>query len=371
MESDLKQKQSSKPHKHLWANICPRKLYWELEQTTDKSLFKEWYFYPEILAESFRLLNQAGVTGIRLNIFNYELTFKQKSTDWQALELALNLAQQNQLQVHLCLGPWQYPLWPGLRLPNYMTASMTASKVESQPNTINYLDNNLEIFEWGNWWLESQLERYGNDPRIAGFYLGNEWPNKQALENDVETNWKISPAYMSQAMAICHAYTDKPIIMNTNLDASQPEKIINTYQKLWQFAPKQFRLALDVYPSRETWRLAPELRFRRQHLSWAEDVKRLQSKIPVQVMVGEFEAQPWGAGESWAQWWQNSSGNFDHRLKFSPKILNQWFIRYLNPAPINEITLWGAEFWLTGQLLGYGWPLKLVRQWSQLFGQEK
>lgn len=349
----------------FWTTLTPRKLYWEATQipnftaTNRDNFYQNWHHNPTFLQESMHLLRDKGITGLRLNIFNFEITTNGKEYNWQPLETALNAAQHANLQVDLCIGPFAYPLWPGLRLPELLKKHLPPD------SSTQLLDHNNALNEFARHHISQQLERYGQDERVEGFYLSNEWPNDQQVEGQERLWSKASQELIKQLAIICQEKTNKTITMNTNLDATQINEISTTYQPIWQLLPKQFNLALDVYPSQENIKKSPLLWIKRQQHSYQHAIYQLAQKIPVPLTFGELEAQPWGNGQSWftqitaPDLLPQSAGNFNLELI-------KTYRRYVYQTPIQKITWWGSEYWIIQALLSNLQPLNTIQQLSKI-----
>lgn len=336
----------------VWANFCPKKFYWELKQLPDFAKLPEnWWESSKLIKEQLVLLKKAGITGLRLNIFNTELTSNAQTIHWQPLETFLDIAEQTGLEVHLCLGPYQYPLWPGIRLPENLLNEKKFSRV---------IDNNKKWKEFGCGFLEEQLKRYGKHKVITGFYLGNEWHTTQRIEDFAKKNdiFTVSQKHMESLARLCKKFTKKPIIFNTNLQPFHLKKLEFSFLSLIKILKNQSWIGFDVYPSQETFLKSPSLLIHRKLHSFSQDVEVVKKKFLPRLTISEFEAQPWGDGKSWYE-----------QITNSPKIiantvtqLEKTFSSFLSVKQFEYATLWGAEFWLIAYHLGHHEMLDTVSE---------
>lgn len=328
---------------HCWANFCPIKHYWELKQLPEFSNLPEfWWQSLGLIEQELVLLQKAGIEGLRLNIFNTELCPDGEHINWQPLDLFLDLAQKNNLEIHLCLGPYQYPLWPGIRLPKPLLDEKKFQKM---------VDNNKKWKQFGQSFLEEELKRYGRSKLIAGFYLGNEWHTTQRIEDHVpkSTIFSISEKHMQSLSRVCKKLTRKPIFFNTNWDVSQLKKIEHSFVAVFNILKNQAWIGFDIYPSQLVFTKAPRVLFRRKMYSFKQEVEYVKKKFTQRVLISEFEAQPWGNGKSWYE-----------QMKQKPQLskeqankLEANFPKFADPKLFEFFTLWGAEFWLVAYHMGH------------------
>ncbi len=346
---------------NLWTNFCPTKLYWELKQLPEFfSLSGSWWESAQIIDKQLRLLKKAGITGLRLNIFSSEITSDAQTLHWQPIEVMLELAQKNALDVQLCLGPYQYPLWPGIRLPDVFLHDKQVNQV---------IDSNKKWQSFGKEFLETQLKRYGKDQRISGFYLGNEWHTAQAIENfpKKKQQFRVSAKQMETLTRVCKKCTKKNIIFNTNFQPFQTKKIEYTFLSLFKILKNQASIGFDIYPSQETFSKAPRLFLHRKLHSFSKDIELLKKQFSQRLTISEFEAQPWGNGKSWYEQLKIHT----HTVPNFAKILIDTFERYISPSQFDQVTLWGAEYWLVAYHMGQPQMLDTVEQLKKKYSNQK
>lgn len=343
----------------LWTNFCPKKHFFELKQLPEFStLSEQWWDAPKVLSQELQLLKKAGITGIRANIFCNELTTDAQTLHWQPIETLLKLAQKNNLEVQLCLGPYQYPLWPGIRLPQSLLEDRLPNKI---------VDANKKWKTFGKEFAEAQLKRYGKDPRISGFYLGNEWHTSQAIENfpNKKQLFRVSAKHMESLARVCKKWTRKPILFNTNIQPHLQKKLEYTFLSLIKILKNQMWVGFDIYPSRETFFNAPLLFLHRKLHSFTKDIALTKKRFLERVTISEFEAQPWGNGKSWYEQLKIHT----HTVPIQAKILRMTFAQYISAKQFDQVTLWGTEYWLIAYHMGQPQMLdaieKLVRKNSK------
>ncbi len=332
----------------IWANLCPRKLFWELRQLDDTpASIKPWWKQTQILYKCLKLLKNIGIDGLRLNIFNLELTSDGKRIHWNRLEKILEMTSKLGLKIDYCLGPFQYPQWPGIRLPekilSYCDGRLTLDEVDV-------------IKEFGLKFLALQLNRLGNDKRISSFYLGNEWPNRQEIEGTKGKYISISKDFMLKSAELYKNVTNKPIIMNTNIDAGETKKLIEVFSPFIDLLRSQLWIGLDIYPSRENLLHHPKIWWHRKRGNYMSSIGRLKDELTKNLLFSEVEAQPWGKGESWVEYFKLKMETY------TKKDFKNTMNNIIIPSGLEKTTLWGAEFWLLSHFLGFNWPLRIINE---------
>lgn len=315
------------------------------------SLSGKWWNHLDLMKDQLTLLKKSGVTGLRLNIFSSELTTNARTIRWQPLESFLDLAEKLNLEIHLCLGPYQYPLWPGIRLPEVLLDEKTSLKV---------IDGNKKWKEFGCGFLEEELKQYGKHKNITGFYLGNEWHTTQRIEDYSKKNmtFTISQKHMESLARLCKKFTRKPILFNTNLQPHQLKQLEHTFLSILKVLKNQAWVGFDLYPTQENFTKAPQLFIHRKLHSFSHDVESIKKEFIPRVLISEFEAQPWGDGESWhAQITKNPVV-----VQSTAEQLEKTFRLFTSPKLFDQVTLWGAEFWLIAYQMGHPEMLDAVSQ---------
>ena len=339
----------------LWTTFCPQKVCWELAyRATHGDLpTSDWQKKKGLIRDSLETLRHYGISGIRLVIFPYDIT-DGESFDFSSVEYILELCQQIGLQVDFCLGPFQYPHYPGIRLPYTYTQRVKQSEAA--------LDEDTFLNNFGHIFLKAQLQKFGNDPRIRGFYLGNEWPDRQGLEGRKDIQTVISRAFMQKAVSICKKLTEKPILFNTNIDASLTWRVQSVFKDFIGDLGKQVRLGFDVYPSQETWKN----KWLQKLSPYAKAVSSLTQLLPRdQMLFTELEAQPWGGGRAWEYYLKQAPQPQEGVLTYRRESFPSTWERYVIPSRIQEVNLWGSDFWLVCYAAGITWPLEQVKKYSR------
>lgn len=341
----------------IWTTFFPKKVAWELTHAISDGNggTSEWLQHISLIDTALGDLKNAGIRGVRLIITPGELTDDGEHFNWMPVEKALTLCSRHLLQVDYCLGPFQYAHFPGIRLP-----SQLVTKADAQ-NT--YLDDSPEIREYGMRFLQLQLERYGVDKRIRGFYLGNEWPDQNRVEGKTTLHAGVSRNFMLAAIKEIKKGTKKSIAFNTNIDPSSSKKLYSVFRPFSDLLGTQMRLGFDPYPSRERWNVTPLVKLRRffaAYTSCMEDLCEVFEKK--QLFFAEVEAQPWGHGESWYTLIKESPSPQEKIYDFHKDDLRRTFSRYILPTGITEVSLWSPEFWLVAKYMGINWPLEEVKR---------
>lgn len=343
----------------LWTTFCPQKICWEVTTVKGKGSGGEgnWLRHVALIEQSLRLLRKSGISGIRLVIYPNEITPDGEKFDWTPIETMLDVCKKHRLQVDLCVGPFQYPNYPGVYLPNVLLELVFA-------NTRS-LDTTAVIRTFGETFLQKQLERYAEDRRIHGFHLANEWPDKQRVQGREQVKTWISEAFMLWAVSYLKDHTEKPITLNTNIDVSDGRRLKSVFNELFTLLGKQGRLGFDVYPTQETWRKVPLQKLHRLWEPYHRSFRRAKKQFPLtKFYFCEVEAQPWGDGRSWSQIITSEVNPQEKVLQYSPQSLPQTFKNYIRKSRVDDVSLWGADFWLSAYEMGISWPLEQIKQFS-------
>lgn len=347
----------------FWTTFTPQKICWELSciKTRGKAATGNWLDNRELINQALKDLKQAGITGIRLVIFPEEVTIDGKNIHWQPIEIMLLLCQKNGLAVDLCIGPYQYPNYPGIYLPKELLRNVFEGT--------NSLDTRTALQLYGKTFLESQLARYGEDKRIRGFHIANEWPDKQHVKGKEQIKTFVSTDFMLWAVKAMRKKTEKPISLNTNIDASDRRRLANTFGEIAEILEDQGRIGFDIYPSQETWTKAFFHKLRRiiepYHKSYQWSCRRFSL---CEMYFCEVEAQPWGSGQSWYRMITQEPNPEQKILNYNNTSLQHTFEKYIKKSGAYEVSLWGADFWLSAALLGVHWPLIQVKALARQYG---
>ena len=338
----------------LWTTFCPQKVCWELtyRETNGDLPTSDWQKRKNLIRDALALLKEHGISGIRLVIFPYEIT-DGKSYEFSSIDYVLELCQQLSLEVDFCVGPFQYPHYPGVRLPYPFVQRLSADQT--------VLDDDVFFWKFGLEFLTIQMKRYGKDSRIRGFYLGNEWPDRQKIERKESLATTISANFMMQCALIMKDFTTKPILFNTNIEAALTDKLKKTFGDLFRELGDQVRIGFDVYPSQIDWKLRVLHRMK----PYAKAMQALNGFVlREQRLFTELEAQPWGEGRAWEYYIKQAQNPQQAVLQYSRDSLPTSWKNFVLPSQITEINLWGSEFWLVAYHAGVTWPLEQVKEYT-------
>src|SRR2546423_10185951 len=100
----------------LLTTFCPSKIVWELTAIASEGKFpsNNWQKQLALIEESLILLKQSGIAGIRLVLFPSELTNDGNAFRFEPLTTMLSVTDKLKMEVILCVGPFQYPYYPGI-----------------------------------------------------------------------------------------------------------------------------------------------------------------------------------------------------------------------------------------------------------------
>lgn len=341
----------------IWTTFVPSKIAWELTQIPlqGKGATGDWQKHSELIKTSLKKLKAAGISGIRLSIYPSEITKDGETFNWKPLDTMLDLCRDKQILVDLCIGPFQYPQYPGIFLPEEIRKKVDDTK--------HYMDETSSVKQYGNTFLQKQMKRYATDKRIHGFHFANEWPDFQRVAGKEHIRIGISKTFMLEAASYLKQSTRKPISMNTNIDASNKQKLRNTFGELLSILGNQGKLGFDIYPTQETWTKAPLQKFMRLVEPYQKSVTWSCHHFPdCEVYFAEVEAQPWGNGQSWYKMITNESDPKKQIWGFKKEdIINTWKT-YIANTPCQTVHLWGSDFWLSADAMHIDWPLQTIKQ---------
>lgn len=340
----------------IWTTFCPSKLSWELTyvETEGKYPNSEWQKNIHLIDESLKKLKDVGIYGIRLAIYPTELTVDGRSFNWKPIDTMLDLCFKKNIAVDLCIGPFQYPHYPGIYLPKKMQDFVFDNK--------RCLDTVPQLYKYGISFLKEQIAHFGKDKRIHGFHFANEWPDAQKVSGHERVKTCISHAFMLEAAKYLKDNTTKPILLNTNIDISERKRLVITFGETFEILGNRGKLGFDIYPSQFTWKRYPIKNILYFIFPYARYFKRAHKKFEsCEFYFTEVEAQPWGGGQSWYQLIKQEKDPSIKVLQYFNDSLVKTWDKYIKNTNCGSISLWGSEFWLAADKMGVGWPLKQVK----------
>jgi hypothetical protein len=341
---------------NIWTTFCPQKTSWELTYAETKGAGpkSDWISNLDLIEESLRKLKNAGIHGIRLVVYPSEITKDGKSFNWKPIDIMLEKCKKHKIQVDLCIGPFQYPHYPGIYLPEKMLSYVFDNK--------RCLDTEPKLWKYGMDFLKEQIARYGNDKRIHGFHLANEWPDPQKIKDREKIKSCVSMAFMLEAVRYVKENTTKPILLNTNIDVSEKRKLRMTFAELLSLLGEQGKLGFDVYPSQFTWKKYPLRKLLFLFYPYSRYFKSAKKRFAkCEFYFCEVEAQPWGGGQSWYQLLLQEKEPEKKVMQYSRDSLKKTWNTYIRGTYCKNVSLWGAEFWLVADRMGITWPLDQIR----------
>ncbi len=341
----------------IWTTFSPRKVAWELTEIMTKGInpTSDWQKQTLLIKDSLKTLKKAGIKGIRLVIFPSELTDDGKKFNFQPIDTMLDTCSDVGLLVTLCIGPFQYPYYPGIYIPQKLLNHIFDND--------NALDTNPTLSKYGLQFLELQIERYGNDRRVFGFQIANEWPDKQNIESIEKLKKAVSEDFMTHSVSLLKRETEKPIFINTNIDASDKNKLTTIYKDLLEGLGKQGKMGFDVYPSQETWRNVPLQKIKRLIEPYHKSFRFMRKKFRRHEMYfAEVEAQPWGNGQSWFELINQEPNPNEKVLNYTRDSLKKTWKNHIKSTGCKNIGLWGSDFWLSSNNMEINWPLEEVKK---------
>ena len=345
----------------FWTTFTPKKIAWELTSVSTKGKKPTYNWIKNIhhVKDSLFKLKKSGIVGIRLVIYPSELSIDALRFNFRPIEKILDICMQFDLKVDLCIGPFQYPNYPGIYLPDYM--------LENINKDLDFLDSNLEIRKYSEKFLKLQLNKFGDDKRLHGFHLANEWPDWQKIEGRRNIKLGISKAYMLDVASFLVRMTKKSISLNTNINPISKREIKSTFSDIFEILSTQGQLGFDIYPTQEKWGNNPYQRLKSMLFDYSKAFRDLQKKYSqVEIYFAEVEAQPWGSGQSWYEM-INKEPDVDQKiLNYEHHSLSQTFEKYIKNSGAKIISLWGCDFWIAADMMGVKWPLNQIKKLNEI-----
>lgn len=343
----------------LWTTFTPRKVSWEMTfvLTAGKNPSSDWVKNFELITESLEKLKTAGIYGIRLVVYPSEITKDGKKFNWKPIEKILDLCWVKNIKVDLCIGPFQYPNYPGVYLPVELHRYFSANRDEGIEN----LDDDPQLYQYGLDFLKKQMDKFGDDKRVNGFHFANEWPDKQRVEGRRDLEVGVSEKFMIECANVLKQKTKKPILLNTNIEIFDQRKVKKTFGKIINILNGRIKLGFDIYPTQNKWKKVPFTKFRSLILNYSKSFKSLQKKLgECEIYFAEVEAQPWGSGQSWYKMISSDEKPQEKILNYYKSCLKHTFEKYIKNSNSQLVSLWGSDFWLIAQKMGIKWPIDQI-----------
>lgn len=340
----------------VWTTFSPQKVCWELTTVQNKGVHgsNDWLQHRNLIEMYLKILVNYGISGIRLVIYPPELTEDGTTFNWEPVDTMLILCKRLRITVVFCIGPFQYPYYPGIYLPDGFHNKLSDSE---------YLDSFPELKKYSLIFLSKQLERYGNNNLIKGFHLANEWPDMQVVAGMEKIKKAVSESFMIEIVQIIKRLTKKQVYLNTNIDAADKNNLKKTFKSILEALGNQGKLGFDIYPSQEGWRNVPLQKLLRLFVPFNKSFRwACQELEPCELFFAEVEAQPWGDGRSWYSIVKSAPNPEDEILTYTPKSLEKTWKNHIKFTECNIISLWGSDFWLSAYEMGFKWPLNAVKE---------
>lgn len=367
----------------LRTTVFPRKIMWEAVQVLkarDEWAYEidesDWFRRPDIFEEHIARLAANGIKGGRLEVVPFELTQDGINFDYAPLEKAIEIMARYNMAVDLCLGPLDYPYYPGIRLPinlerllgdTFSTGGVNQIIISDEPDLL-YPSASQEIKDFALRFLQETLSRYGHDPRIEKLYLGNEWPDEHGIEG-IDGTMNVSHELMQEFAQMIMDGSDKKVAINTNIHPTQPGKFTAVLGQLLNLLGERGVLGLDVYPTREN-----QIRELSESIpEYANLINELRRRFPnTDLVFTEFQAEPWPpegiAGQSWIDIFRQHPEIF---IEFFQRSFPPSLESHIIASGITEVGLWGAPAWLSVDDLEYIFPLEMMQTIAETMEDEK
>ncbi len=343
----------------IWTTFTPQKVSWELTciSSKGKSPDSDWRKNIGLIELSLKKLKTSGIAGIRLVIYPTELTDDGKSFKFDPIEKILKFTKKCGLKVDLCIGPFQYPNYPGIYLPSGMVRFAFDNK--------RCLDTTPQLWRYGMSFLKAQIEYFGRDKSMHGFHLANEWPDSQKVKGKEKIKACVSESFMIETAKYLKENTQKPILMNTNIDANDKVKLKSVFGEILEILGTRVKLGFDIYPSQFTWKRNPARKLLYLISPYYKFFRSFQKKYEsCEMYFAEVEAQPWGSGQSWFQLINEAQNPKESVLLYTKNSLKETWNKFIKGTDCKMVSLWGSDFWLAADAMGIKWPLAQIKSFS-------
>ena len=364
------------PGSHLQTTVFFRKIAWEMAKSLESQKkwtpyndqgidMSDWEKMPELMEQAMELLVQAGIKGGRLVVVPYELTEDGQTFNWEPLEKAIELMDRHNMEIELCVGPFNYPYDPGARLPVQLR-EMLVSELETHGEDDVEIslgqgprapESSVALREFGLNFIDQLLERYADDERIGKFSPGNEWPNRNGVEY-TDVTMTVSQDFMMEIMRRVKNATTKPILLNTNIHASDHERLEQVFGELLDLLGEQGVLGFDLYPTREAE--IPELRaVMDDYPQMMEQIREVFPQTTLVTTEHQFEWFGVGelAGKSWAEIYSQRPDIIE---EFYYQHIPSSFESHIVGGGFREVGLWGAPAWIALAMIGEDFPIRML-----------
>jgi hypothetical protein len=337
------------PGGEVGTTFFPRKIMWELTRES------EWSNNPEVIDDAVKLLAENGIKRMRLVVVPFELTHDGEKYSWSAIDNMLEMFSQHGVACDLCAGPMDYPYGPaGVRLPK---------KYEEMIDKDIHISMDYHpIRDWALDFTDKIFERYGNNGLIDRFYIGNEWPDRHAIEG---TNYAmtIGKDFMLEVISRASKRTNKKLVLNSNIHPSMTRRLDTEFGLILKLLGSQGVLGLDTYPTQEE----KDLRLSLANQDYGLLVQRVQDLFPdTEIEFTEMQAEPWPDDVEGKPWDEILTKHFDrvvdsyYRNNFPSSIET-----HLIPSGLKKHVFWGAPLWLVANKMGYKFPLQMISEISK------
>lgn len=368
------------PGCQLKTTFFPRKMMWEAAELLkvqgkwpggDES---DWLSHQSVIEGQIAALAAAGFRGGRLTVVPFELTQDGKSFNWNPLETALKIMKKYGLVADLCIGPLDFPYYPGIRVPQNIEQELRGHFADRGKSHITislkkdryFPELNQTIQEYALGFLQSICQAYGTDSRIDKLYLGNEWPDTHGIEG-VEGTMSIDDDLMQAAIEILLRSTNKPVTLNTNIHPSELNRINNTFKSLFDQLGSRGVLGIDTYPTQEVGIAS-------YRGNYGDFIRAVQGAFPAtQLVFTEVQAEPWPPGELAGRSWAEIYKIYPRAVigRYYEQVFPPTLETHVLASGLKEIGLWGAPLWPIVAQLGYNFPLNMLTTVAQSMVQAK
>src|SRR5258708_38243485 len=96
----------------------------------------DWMNNTDVMEKNIAALAHAGFKGGRLAVFPFELTNDGNKFDFLSIDTALDIMHKHNMTADLCVGPFDYPYGPGIRVPKLFQERLQNELLDQGENDI-------------------------------------------------------------------------------------------------------------------------------------------------------------------------------------------------------------------------------------------
>ncbi|MBT4124168.1 MAG: hypothetical protein HN981_05160 [Candidatus Pacebacteria bacterium] len=265
---------------------------------------------------------------IRLGAYWSEIEKIKNKHDFSDLLEILEQCEKEKQPIVMTVGV-KAPRWPEFYWPEYIKEKNTENK-NTQKNIIYFIKKTVKTLQKFSCITHWQIE---NEP----------------LDPSGPSNKSISLDFLKQEISLVKKLDNRPVIINLWGNNFISRKFFQPTEKIADI------IGLDFYPKQFVKNILRKniyINYHGPHQSKSA-IKKLLNKSSKPVWITELQAEPWE---------KNEQGYLSKNPKsISPQQLEK-NIQQASKLPIQEILLWGFEYWLWQEKNGNSEYLEIVEK---------